>query len=114
MPATKRKPAETTMMGVVHDALRRDLSRLHVALSRKPPPNDDQRRAIAEHTIWMMEFLHHHHSTEDNGLWPLVRSRRPDTGVLLDRMEAEHARVLPALDAVPRLRRALPRAGHRG
>jgi hypothetical protein len=32
------KPADTTMMGVVHDALRRDLARLQTALPGSPPP----------------------------------------------------------------------------
>ncbi len=94
------KPADTTMMGVVHDALRRDLERVQSALSGTPAPDDQQRRALAQHAIWMMDFLHHHHHTEDTGLWPLVRSRRPEIGPLLDRMEADHARVLPMIDHV--------------
>jgi hemerythrin-like domain-containing protein len=102
------KPADTTMMGVVHDALRRDLARLQTALSASPPPDDDRRRALTDHTDWMMEFLHHHHQSEDDGLWPLVLSRNPDAAALLDEMEADHARVGPAIeqvrDATPRYR----------
>ncbi len=100
MRAAQSKPADTTMMGVVHDALRRDLRRLQAALSATPAPDDQQRRALAQHAIWMMDFLHHHHHTEDTGLWPLVRSRRPETGPLLDRMEADHTAVVPAIDHV--------------
>ena len=58
MPATRTKPADTTMMGVVHDPLRRDLRRLQTALSSTPPPGDYQQCAIAEHAISMMDFLH--------------------------------------------------------
>lgn len=99
MPAAPVQPADTTMMGVVHDALRRDLRRLHIVLSATPPA-DDQRRAIAKHSLWMMDFLHHHHRTEDDGLWPLVRARRPELAGLFDRMQADHACVLPAVDDV--------------
>ena len=100
MDTALSKPADTTMMGVVHDALRRDLKRMQATLSGRPAPDDQQRRALAQHAIWMMEFLHHHHHTEDTGLWPLVRARRPDVGPLLDRMEAEHTAVVPAIDNV--------------
>jgi hemerythrin-like domain-containing protein len=92
------KPADTTMMGVVHDALRRDLARLRSALSGSPPPGDVQRRALAGHIDWMMDFLHHHHHGEDVGLWPLLRQRNPQAGPLLDRMEADHARIALAVE----------------
>jgi hypothetical protein len=98
MTASHDKPADTTMMGVVHDALRRDLARLQAALSGSPPPGDAQRRALAGHIDWMMDFLHHHHHSEDAGLWPLVRQRNPQAGPLLDRMEADHARIVPAVE----------------
>jgi hemerythrin-like domain-containing protein len=48
----------------------------------------------------MMEFLHAHHSAEDEGLWPKVRSCNPDAGPLLDSLEADHARIAPAADAL--------------
>jgi hypothetical protein len=38
-------PADTRMMGIVHGALRRDLTRAAVALSRQPFPGDAQRVA---------------------------------------------------------------------
>jgi hemerythrin-like domain-containing protein len=106
MAADRDGPAETTMMGVVHDALRRDLARLQTALSSSPPPDDDRRRALADHTEWMMDFLHHHHKGEDDGLWPLIRSRNPAAAALLDEMEADHALVAPAVEKV---REATPR-----
>jgi hemerythrin-like domain-containing protein len=100
MVTDRDKPADTTMMGVVHDALRRDLARLQTVLSATPPPDDDRRLGLADHTDWMMDFLHHHHQGEDDGLWPLVRSRNPQAGELLDAMEADHARVAPGVDRV--------------
>ena len=100
MTLQTRDPADTTMMGVVHDALRRDLARTETALAGTPPPDDARRAALAEHVQWMMTFLHHHHRTEDEGLWPLVRSRNPDGAALLDNMQAQHAAVLGAMHQV--------------
>jgi len=92
-------PADTRMMGIVHAALKRDLSRARDVLSGEPPPHGHQRVALGEHVSWMLEFLHVHHSGEDNGLWPLVRQRSPGSAELLDSMEADHARIAPAADA---------------
>jgi hypothetical protein len=100
MTGAPSDPADTTMMGVVHDALRRDLIRVHAALSTAPPPDSDRARAIAAHVEWMMTFLHHHHQGEDTGLWPLVRSRAPAAAIRLDEMQAQHAEILPAIDAL--------------
>lgn len=93
--------ADTTVMGIVHDALRRDLGRLETALVALPRPTFlERRRALGAHTAWMMTFLHHHHRGEDEGLWPLVRGRAPDAGTVFERMAAEHAGIAPALTAV--------------
>ena len=88
------------MMGIVHSALRRDLTRTSTALSTLPAPGDVQRKALAAHLAWMMDFLHRHHDGEDAGLWPLVRSLNPSAGDLLDQMEHDHARIAPAMETV--------------
>ena len=77
MTRIPRPPADTRMMGIVHDALRRDLGRAIDALSTPPYPEHAQRVAIGEHVGWMLSFLHAHHHGEDAGLWPLVRARDP-------------------------------------
>jgi ActR/RegA family two-component response regulator len=97
---TPEAPADTRMMGIVHSALKRDLLRTREALSASPAPQGRQRRALGEHVTWMMEFLHAHHSGEDEGLWPLVRVRNPAAAALLDSLEADHARIAPAAEAV--------------
>ncbi len=92
-------PADTRMMTIVHQALRRDLARADAALAAHPLPADRQRRAIAEHVGWMMDFLRAHHEAEDLGLYPVVRERRPDAAAVLDRMDADHHEIAAAIDA---------------
>lgn len=87
-------PADTTMMGVVHDALRRDLIRVRTALTASSPA-PGQRIALADHVVWMMDFLHEHHHNEDSWLWPFVRERNPAAQPLLDSMEADHHVIEP-------------------
>ncbi|HSR85845.1 MAG TPA: hemerythrin domain-containing protein [Streptosporangiaceae bacterium] len=100
MPPSIGKPADTRIMGIVHDALRRDLQRVSDALAAEPFPGDLQRAAIAAHVQWLMDFLHAHHIGEDQGLWPLVREHNPAAGDMLDQMDADHARVGPHIDRV--------------
>ena len=69
-------PADTRMMGIVHDALRRDLGRLRAVLTGAPP-GADQRAALGAHLEWMLDFLHEHHHGEDAGLYPLVLAKNP-------------------------------------
>jgi hemerythrin-like domain-containing protein len=88
-------PADTRMMGIVHDALRRDLARTRAALDGPVP--EAQRRALAAHVGWMLDFLHAHHEGEDAGLYPMVRAVDPTAGALLDAMAADHAAVDPAV-----------------
>lgn len=93
-------PADTRMMGIVHSALKRDLLRTRDVLTAAPAPQGRQRQALGEHVTWMMAFLHAHHSSEDDGLWPLVRRRNPAAAELLDSLEADHARIAPAAEAL--------------
>jgi hemerythrin-like domain-containing protein len=101
MKGERPAPADTRMMGIVHDGLRRDLARAIDALSMEPTsgPEGDRQAAIGEQVGWMMQFLHAHHRGEDAWLWPLVRERVPEAGRLLDQMEADHAVVDPLVDA---------------
>ena len=93
-------PADTRMMGIVHSALRRDLSRATGALSRQPFPGDAQRVAIAQHMQAMMVFLHLHHSGEDDWLWPTMRRLNPAASDVLDRMDADHRTIAPHMGKV--------------
>ena len=54
-------PADTRIMTNVHNGLRRDLERARTALGEWPYPDPVQRGAIADHLIWMIQFLRKHH-----------------------------------------------------
>jgi hypothetical protein len=90
-------PADTRMMGIVHQALRRDLERARTTLTSTPAPSPGQQHAIARHMTWMMGFLRAHHHAEDAGLYPLVRARDSGAAVLLDAMHADHEAVATAI-----------------
>lgn len=100
------QPADTRAMAIVHSALRRDLDRAKEVLSADPAPAGRQRAALARHVLWLMDFLHHHHAGEDRGLWPLVLQRAPAAAPLLDSLEADHARIVPAAEALVAAARA--------
>ncbi len=91
-------PADTAMMGIVHDALRRDLHRVQEAVACDV--GADRRRPLTEHLAWMMHFIHAHHTSEDEGHYPLVRAAEPGAAALLDVMDADHHAIHPAMDAV--------------
>jgi hemerythrin-like domain-containing protein len=93
-------PADTRLMGIIHDALRRDLRRTQAALTATPPPSTPQREAIGRHLEWMMRFLHAHHRAEDEGLYPMVSERNPAAAVLIERMGADHEDIAPACERV--------------
>ena len=93
-------PADTRMMGIVHSALRRDLVRLQLVLGTPAAHERPRRTALAEHAIWLMDFLHHHHTGEDEGLYPLVIRRNPDAADLCRRMDEDHGAITPAMDGL--------------
>jgi hemerythrin-like domain-containing protein len=103
MRAATDPPADTTMMRIVHDALRRDLARAHAVLTAPARASGDQRRAVGAHLSWMMRFLHAHHASEDHGLYPLARARAvgdAEALEVLDRMGRAHDAVATAIAEV--------------
>src|SRR6478735_4302735 len=93
-------PADTQMMGIVHQAMRRDLHRAQTSLADTPPVSQPRLKAIARHLTWMMGFIRAHHAAEDRALYPLVRERDPAAVQLLDEMHAAHEAVASAMTAV--------------
>lgn len=97
---TGQSPADTRMMGIVHAAFRRDLTRVRLMLTAQPVPQGGRRQPVADQVLWLMDRLHEHHHTEDDGLWPLVRQKNPAAAGLLEAMEAEHLAIVPAIEAL--------------
>jgi hemerythrin-like domain-containing protein len=93
-------PADTSMMRIVHNALRRDLTRAQDALAGRPYPDHTQRNAICAQLRWMLGFLHRHHEYEDNHLYPMVRAANASAAAVIDDMAAEHDAVQGAITAV--------------
>jgi hypothetical protein len=84
---------DMTTMFAIHDALRRDLTRVGQLQAR----NDG----------WTLfrHLLHTHHTIEDDLLWPVVRDEaggQVDDLALLDRMADEHAAIEPLLATLDR------------
>ncbi|MDN5747058.1 MAG: hemerythrin domain-containing protein [Pseudonocardia sp.] len=69
--------------------------------SRSGPAPADCTPSSAAHLDWMMAFLHHH-TGEDEGLFPLVREHDPAASALLDDMDADHERIVPAMATLER------------
>lgn len=93
---------DMTMMYAMHDALRRELERIARITARA---DDDPRHVLSTAAGWEMfkAYLRIHHTAEDDTVWPVmypVLAGRPDDLALLDALEAEHAAIDPALDAI--------------
>ncbi len=85
-----------TMMYAFHAALRRELDRV-ARLTESP---DGLLKATVTWELFTT-YLHVHHTSEDDALWPALRTVVPETDLaLLDAMEAEHSVIDPALAAV--------------
>jgi iron-sulfur cluster repair protein YtfE (RIC family) len=93
---------DMSMMYVIHDALRRELTRIARYTSRA---SDDPMRVLRTAAGWEMfkTYLHAHHTAEDETLWPVmtqILAGRPADLALLEAMEAEHAAIDPLLAAI--------------
>jgi hypothetical protein len=93
---------DMSMMFAMHDALRRELVQVgRIARLRDDHPGRLLRAALG----WELfkKFLLVHHQSEDDTLWPALRTRvsgQPDRVALADALEAEHAVIEPLLTAI--------------
>jgi hypothetical protein len=83
-PATTRNGGQVdlTMMLVMHDAFRRDLTQLARAASRYRTHDPARHAAIRAGWELFSTALHFHHAGEDADLWPRMRNHfagRPTT-----------------------------------
>ena len=90
--AAPEGPIDLAGMYLMHRAFRRDLGRFAAAVAATPGDDGATWRRLARRWTWFETALHHHHTGEDEGLWPLLRERGGDAGVL-DAMAAEHERL---------------------
>jgi Hemerythrin HHE cation binding domain len=105
---------DMSMMFAMHEALRREL----VQVARIAGQRDDNPARVLQAALgWELfkKFLLAHHQSEDDALWPALRSRvahKPDRLELVDALEAEHAVIDPLLKAIDAAA-ADPGDGHR-
>ena len=93
---------DMSMMFAMHDALRREL----VQVARIASRTDDHPGQLLRAALgWELfkKFLLVHHQSEDDTLWPTLRTNvagQPDRVALADALEAEHAVIEPLLTAI--------------
>jgi hemerythrin HHE cation binding domain-containing protein len=105
----------------VHSIIRRDLEVVErlAADVGEGLPGDAVQDALGElktsGPLWALKVnclrycshVHAHHGAEDVLLFPTLRAADPSIGPVVDRLEADHARVSDLLDAVEAAARAL-------
>ena len=93
---------DMSMMFAMHDALRRELVQVtRIAAVR----DDDPKKLLRAALGWELfkKYLLVHHQTEDDVLWPALRTQaagHPDRLALADALEAEHSVIEPLLTAI--------------
>jgi hemerythrin-like domain-containing protein len=96
----QHEPANVGFMHAMHNAMRRDLTRLERAVGAEP--TDAHSAGLTAGFELLRKELMSHHEAEDSDLWPVLRAHLDDHVELaeVDAMVAEHARIPAALDAV--------------
>jgi hypothetical protein len=109
----------------VHSAIRRDLETVERLAAEVSDglPGEAVEDALAElktgGPLWRLKvnclrycsFVHAHHGAEDALLFPALRATDPSIDPVVDRLEADHARVSNLLDAVEDAARQLTETG---
>jgi hypothetical protein len=120
-PETDRGRALFEELLWVHSAIRRDLATVEqLAVDVDDGlPGDAVEATLGElktrGPLWRLKvdclrycrFVHAHHGAEDVLLFPALRATDPEIDPVVDRLEADHARVSDLLDAVEAAARAL-------
>ena len=124
-PETDRGRAMFEELLWVHSIIRRDLQIVEqlAADVGEGLPGEAVQDALAElkttGPLWQLKvnclrycrFVHAHHGAEDVLLFPALRAADPSIGPVVDRLEADHARVSDLLDVVEAAARELTETG---
>ena len=120
-PETDRGRAMFEELLWIHSAIRRDLKIVEqlAADVGEGLPGEAVEEALGElktsGPLWKLKvnclrycsFVHAHHGAEDVLLFPALRAVDPSIGPVVDRLEADHARVSDLLDVVEAAAREL-------
>ena len=93
---------DVSMMFAMHDALRRELVQVE-RIARRTEDNPGRLLRAALGWELFKKFLLVHHQSEDDTLWPALRTNvagQPSRLALTDALEAEHAVIEPLLTAI--------------
>lgn len=99
-----------TMNRVIHDAVRRDLERLVLALEAVTAVDQDRAQALERAYANLQQQLTHHHESEDRWMWPALADLGVDRD-LLATMESEHQSMSTALAETAAAMGAFSRSG---
>ena len=96
-------PADVGFMWAMHNAFRRDLTRLE-QLARDANTGASVGQDLQRAWDSFRDRLHRHHAAEDDDLWPVLRDHltAPADLASVDRMVEEHQALSEAMDAVDR------------
>jgi hemerythrin-like domain-containing protein len=97
--STSGPGVDTHEMVLIHRVIRREFAGLP-RLFRASANDRARSRVIGAHAREMLRFLHTHHTGEDELLFPLLRARAALDPQLMDRMDAQHAKINDAVTAI--------------
>lgn len=102
-PATETAPEKPWVgeMVIVHRVFRKELGMLPALVAATADGDRRRARTLGRHYRFVTEVLHHHHTYEDDHLWPVLLERCPMDAELINRMEAQHARVAELIEGLP-------------
>lgn len=89
-----------TALMMSHHGFRRDVAEFSLALARLSSRSAPETlSALSEEWKSFRATLHGHHESEDQRLFPHVRSQNPDLATAIDALSADHTRIDPLLEA---------------
>ena len=99
-PSSTSPASDPWEMALIHSLIRRGFEQARCAVLAPAPPA--RASAVAEYVGFHLDGLEAHHSSEDELIWPTLHERAGLSGVLIRRMEEQHAGLHDALVATRR------------